>query len=379
MRAIELPVRWWLRLALSATLGVTAMGALACGTPTPTRPPGSPTFASPAQPTQSVVQPTAGGLAAPTSLLPTATKFAIAAASPTSAAAIPTPLPKPAVLPTLKPAAPSGRIAYSVVAGAAPQLHSIWVANVDGSGAHQILTHAEWPSLSPDGSRIAYFGRPEGGSEGLYIANSDGGNRVLVVIAPGICCVKWSRDGNWIVYANSNRPAQPGGPISMVKIDSVFKTIVSLGVTGNGPAFSPDGKQVVYSGCLPNTSTCGLHVVSTGGGAARLLTSDNGGNAAWSPQGDKIVYQTTDAVGHLQVFIVNPDGSGKKQLTAGKSNDGQPAWSRDGGSIFWRSDQNGTAWAIYAMNANGANPRKILDNVPPDQDLWGWESLSVGP
>jgi Tol biopolymer transport system component len=81
----------------------------------------------------------------------------------------------------------------------------------------------------------------------------------------------------------------------------------------------------------------------------------------------------------MQVWVANADGSGKKQLTNGKSNDGQPVWSRDGGSIFWRSDQNGSAWAIYVMNADGSSQRRIINNVPPDPNLWGWESLSVGP
>jgi Tol biopolymer transport system component len=122
-----------------------------------------------------------------------------------------------------------------------------------------------------------------------------------------------------------------------------------------------------------------LIVVPASGGAPRQLTKDNGGNADWSPHGDKIVYQAVDEGGHLQVYVVNTDGSGKKALTHGRSNDGQPVWSRDGGSVFWRSDQNGTAWAIYVMNADGSNARKLIDNAVPNQDLWGWESLSVAP
>ena len=193
--------------------------------------------------------------------------------------------------------------------------------------------------------------------------------------------MNWSRDGTWIVYANTLRPQlnQPGGPIWKIKVDGVFQTRVDLKVEGNGPAFSPDGKQVVYSGSLPNTSTLGLMLVSAEGGTPRQITTDNGGNADWSPHGDKIVYQAKDNAGHHQVYVINIDGSGGKPLTKGTRNDGQPVWSRDGGSIFWRSDQNGTAWAIYVMNADGSNARRLIDNAVPNQDLWGWESLSVAP
>jgi len=362
---------------LSASLFIVLFWVTACGSTTLTSAPPVPSLVLP-----TLVSPSAPTLAptlvsAPTTSAPTEI--------PTKVAFVVTPTREPTRAPgtlTLspKPSAPTGRIAYSVVTGNEPKFFTLWVANANGTQPRQILTHALWPTFSPDGKQIAFFGRPEGKSEGLYIANADGGGVTGPhIVGPGVCCMNWSPDGNWIVYANSPRPNRPGGPIAIVKMDGTFKTIVNLGVDGNGPAFSPDGKQVVFSGCLPNTNTCGLMIVPTSGGAPRLITTDNGGNADWSPRGDKIVYQASDGAGHTQVFVVNPDGSGKRQLTRGTSNDGQPVWSRDGSAIFWRSDQNGAAWAIYVMNADGSSPRKLIDGVPPHPDLWGWESLSVAP
>ena len=364
-------------LALILVIGVTGCGfvtptgaPIVPGSGTPTSPSGAPPLV-PTPPPTAIPSLAAG---APTEV-PTKVAFAV------------TPTPEPAARATStaappKPAAPTGRVAFSIVTGREPRFFTIWVMNANGSNPHQILTHAQWPTFSPDGKQIAYFGRPEGKPEGLYIANSDGGGAIGPLVAgPGVCCMNWSRDGAWIVYAITLRPhlGQPGGVIAMLKMDGVYKTIVNLGVEGNGPTFSPDGKQVLYSGSPPNISSLGLMVVSAGGGAGRQLTTDNGGNAEYSPRGDKIVYQAPDSAGHRQIFVINPDGSGKRQLTRGTSNDGQPTWSRDCGSIFWRSDQNGTAWAIYVMNADGTNPRKIYDNATPDQDLWGWESLSSAP
>ena len=361
---------WILSLVLGLlvfTVGCGSNPAAVFSGATPTWPPISPTAAQ--------AQLTPETLATPTEV-PTKVAFAVtathtpSAVQPTQIAA--TPVPKPIV-------AATGRIAYTVVTGSEPKFHTVWVANANGSNPHQIFDHAQWPAFSPDGSRVAYYGRPEGGSEGLYIANADGSGAAQAVIGPGVCCTSWSRDGLWVVYANSPKASQPGGPLAMVKVDGVYKTISNLGADGNGPSFSPDGKQIVFSGCLPNTNNCGLMVIPSTGGTPRVVTKDNGGNSDWSPRGDKIVYQGNDDIGHRQIFVINPDGSGKKQLTNGKSNEGQPVWSRDGGTIFWRSDQNGTAWAIYAMNADGTNQRRLIDNVPPEPDLWGWESLSVLP
>ncbi len=367
-------LRFW-TLMLCAFLSTSLM---ACGsaTPTPVSTPASIITAQPTVPqatmssassvaTASPVPPTATpGSSAQPSVTPT--KFAIAVPQATLTSGVS----------SARPAA-TGRMVYSVVTGREPKFQSVWIANANGSNARPIITHGLWPILSPDGTKIAFFGRFEGKSEGLYIANVDGSNPVLIVIDPGVCCIDWSHNGEWIVYTVSPRANQPGGPISMIKIDGAYKTIVPLGVVGNGPTFSPDDKQIVYAGCLPNTSNCGLIIVPASGGTPRLITTDNGGNADWEARG--IVYQAADSASHLQIYSVNPDGSGKRQLTNGKGNDGQPAWSRDGGTIFWRSDQNGTAWAIYAMSFDGSNQRKLIDGVPPHPDLWGWESIGTGP
>jgi hypothetical protein len=377
--------RTWIVLSLVG-LGLTAV---ACGSSTLTRPSESPTLSALAQQTAApTVPPTATGPAGATATIPPLPTVGTPGAPVTTTVAVtkttaPTRTPRPATaIPPPKPAVLSGKFAFDVYLGADYKLRTIQFATVTSSGGAQILTGASWPAFSPDGSRIAYFHW----ADGLYIANVDGGGATgPLVISPGICCLNWSRDGKYVVYANSSKANQPGGPISMLRVDVVFNpnspAITPLNVNGNGPAFSPDGKQIVFSGCLPNTNTCGLIIAPTdGSGATRVLTRDNGGNASWSPDGKRIVYQATDDANNRQVFEISADGSGaRKQLTNGKSNDGEPAWSHDGGSILWRSDQNGTQWAIMVMNADGSNPRKLISNAPADPNLWGWQSISAAP
>ncbi len=383
-----LTLRRTLMIVISTGIVLTVA---ACGGPaTPTRPLASPTLAVQAQETGAAptAPPTATGPAGATetytptplgSTPVTTITPTVAVTKTTAPTAVRTAKPAAtAVPPAPKPAALSGKIAYDVFLGGVDfKNHVIDTALVTGNTGGQIIARASWPAYSPDGGRIAYFHW----TDGLYIANADGSGAIgPLYISPGVCCLNWSRDGNWIVFADSPRPNQPGGPIKMLKMDGAYKTVVDLKVSGNGPAFSPDGKQIVFSGCLPNTNTCGLVISPTdGSGATHVLTQDNGGNAQWSPDGKRIVYQATDDASHRQVYVINVDGSGRKQVTHGTSNDGQPAWSRDGGSIFWRSDQNGTAWAVYVMNADGSNPRKLIAEAPADPNFWGWESISVAP
>jgi hypothetical protein len=94
---------------------------------------------------------------------------------------------------------------------------------------------------------------------------------------------------------------------------------------------------------------------------------------SWSPNGRQIVYQK-DVNGQKQLFLVNADGTGGKQLTSGANLHVDATWSLDGNFIFYRSPEGG-AWAIWRMNADGSNRVKLIDGVPPVD--WAFEKLAV--
>ena len=63
---------------------------------------------------------------------------------------------------------------------------------------------------------------------------------------------------------------------------------------------------------------------------------------------------------------MNADGSNPQRLTNNGSNEGLPTWSPDGKSIAYVSDQGG-AWAVWVMNVDGSNQRKLFNmNGSPD-------------
>jgi Tol biopolymer transport system component len=76
---------------------------------------------------------------------------------------------------------------------------------------------------------------------------------------------------------------------------------------------------------------------------------------------------------------VNADGSGRRQLTKNTGNDALPAWSPDGRYLYYLSDQNGKAWAVMVMNADGTNPRKVAGvGVSPDPARgWRYQRMTV--
>ena len=63
--------------------------------------------------------------------------------------------------------------------------------------------------------------------------------------------------------------------------------------------------------------------------------------------------------GNWEVYVINLDGSGLKQLTNNPANDGLPTWSPDGQHIAFASDRGGD-WAIWVMQPDGTSQRRLF-------------------
>ncbi len=312
----------------------------------------------------------------------TPTPIIVTITTPTRAGLIPIPTAtRPLILPPLpsptRAISPTpvitlrGKIAYTVATGSNPDQRTIYIADADGTDARPIIEFGLWPSLSPDGKQIAYYRIRE---EGIYIANSDGSAARRIVVGE-TCCVQWSPDGKRLLYLQGKLKLGDTRVV-IINPDGTGKIEV---VGGFSPAWAPDGQRIVYTACQPGTTQCGLHIFDLRAQRATMITRDDGKTPHWSPRGDKIVYHADSGQGATNLFVVNPDGSGRTQVTFGKGNTGQAVWSLDGNSIFFRSDQDGKVWGIFVIRADGSGRRLLINNVPPDGDLWARELLSVGP
>ena len=66
---------------------------------------------------------------------------------------------------------------------------------------------------------------------------------------------------------------------------------------------------------------------------------------------------------------MNQDGSGLRRMTNSPSIDVTPTWSPAGTQIAWVSDRTGTP-QIYIMNADGTGQRQLVHDAYCDRPTW---------
>jgi hypothetical protein len=377
--------------APSPTSAATATATLApASTPTPQPPPATPTpvppsaqppLGTPVPPTP--VPPSAQPpLGTPTPLPPTLTP---APPSPTPEVATATSAPTPTYTPAPAPAQPkptplAGRLyfpTFDTTAGT----YSIYSANIiDGSDRQLIVAEASQPTISPNGERIA-FRSWKSDLRGLIERGVEGGDMWEFDNHVEAARPTFAPDGQSIMFFSTEGGKEPAIYHTAGQISEVMRREAQP-IQGESPAWTPDGKQFIYKGCL--SANCGLMVSNVDGSYPRQLTQDlSDVNPAVSPDGKTVAFMSKQA-GNWDVYTVGIDGTGRAQLTTDTADDGLPVWSPDGKTIVFVSKQ-GDTWAAWAMNSDGKNQRRLFElggsidgHVGVDvQNSHGWVEESI--
>ncbi len=237
----------------------------------------------------------------------------------------------------------------------------IWSMNIDGSELTQLTNNPEsdqYPSVSPDGKKIAY-GAFIGGTQQIMVMNWDGSDKKQITFGQNRHAFpSWSFDGryiffemfiddNWEVFVMES----DGSNIKRLTINPgvddwhpsahpfLYKTLYEVGqhgseeiwqidINGNNkeriskggrnyrvPKYSIDAKLITFMGYDDSKKKEQVFIMDSYGNNIKQLTfGDEGGRLpAFSPDNKYIVYNST--YGYSEIFLINIDGSGKKQLT----------------------------------------------------------------
>ncbi len=248
----------------------------------------------------------------------------------------------------------------------------LWVSST-ATGERRQLTKADavQPAWSPHGQRIAYWGLPNDSSQrDLWTIAAGGGEPVRVTSDPATdWSPAWSPDGRHL-YFSSDRSG--GLNLWRVAIDEATGRLLGAPVAVPIPrprigqlSVSADGASIAMAS---STTVSGIEALSfdpargTVGTRRRVTNSSESAQLpSVSPDGRWIAFNTALQNGQEDLWVVNRDGTGLRQLTNDAARDRRPLWSADGTRLLFYSDRSGR-YQVWTIAADGSALMQVTDH-----------------
>lgn len=181
------------------------------------------------------------------------------------------------------------KVIYGVISWSTPEedwRSGIYVVDADGGSPRLIYAAGRrpppdsfqmalfLPTLSPDGSRIAFFEGMGDWANYLWVMNADGSDKHRIFgteEAGHVSALQWSPDGTRLAF-------ETVGVLYVVNVDGSGPPLAN--VTGRSPYWSPDGSRIAFlreRGILHTMAPDGSDVQSLG------IHLGRGGSGPWNP------------------------------------------------------------------------------------------------
>lgn len=219
----------------------------------------------------------------------------------------------------------------------------LWTMNADGAHERRLTwTRAVDeidPAWSPDGKKIVFSVEQPTTMQGIWMVGSDGKKRIRLTEGADTQPA-WSPDGSQIAFQRHD---------SATQTDAIFVVPAAGGAPTDltndpsssyiDPAWFPDGSRILVSSDRGDQSQLDLWALDLRAAGPRPsfervtnTPSRDERDPAWSPDGRRIVYSGTGSfhgASSSQIYASNADGSNRRMLTHAC---GTCAWINNGPS-----------------------------------------------
>ncbi len=266
----------------------------------------------------------------------------------------------------------------------------IYIMNDDGTNQIRLTNNSlvdDFPTWSPDGTKIAFLSQKTSGGSAIFLMNWDGTSKeelTPVNLTPNHWSMTWSPDATEIAFQDDRN----------VYIVNVVSHVRRFLTAGSEPAWSPDGAKILFSikissgSGLPATP---LHTINPDGTNLQPIERLGEGwtydvDSSWSPTGGAIVFRVVDFANEDVISTARADGSGRRQVydqyALGINQPAKPDWSPDGNKIVF-DDVHFDAPAtfsreIFVINIDSTGFNQLTNTIGNNFNP-SWQSLVRAP
>lgn len=231
---------------------------------------------------------------------------------------------------------------------------------------HQLVSGSpgspRFPSLSPDGSTMAFVDELDGRSQVWVRSVTDGSaTQVTFVDQAGLEWTRWSPSGTEIYFNYGGGiwsvPAVGGGPRNIV-------------ARGKNPSLSADGRTLAYEGLGGADGDLGIWIANADGTNSRRVLNRpfiSSSTPAISPDGQLIVFFQSSGGPMGDLWIVPSSGGTPRRLTFDDTEGGTPAWTPDGQFVIFSSKRTGSH-TLWRIGVGGGEAEPMTSGAGEDRD-----------
>lgn len=246
----------------------------------------------------------------------------------------------------------------------------LMIMNHDGTEQNKITdmeVNCDKPVISNSGEKVLFVRYTENFFYELYFINIDGTNLTLVDTSRTYCGgADWSIDDTRIIYSKCRNRSTQENDIILYDIITEKKDTLTTKMDNRLAKFSPLNNKIAY--CQLGDTSSGIYLMDIDGSNKQKIIP-HATYPVWSPDAKKMAYILNGDQRSPQIYVANCDGSSTKQLTKtylpgwdsgfpafGNYN---PQWTPDGNKIVYESEINDGSPEIYLMNQDGSNQIRL--------------------